>query len=290
LSLKDYLERISYRDEIAPNLDVLAGLLSHHVRSIPFENIDVQLGMPLTTNPTDAFEKIVLRRRGGWCYEQNGLFGWALREVGFHVTRVAAAVMRAGRGSIAEANHLCLLVLLEDTGTTYLVDVGFGGSMVAPIPLEPSDHHQAPFRLGLRQTDDDHWQFWEDVGKGEFSFDFRAQVADEDALSSKCEFLQTDPASSFVQNLVAQIRLPNAHKTLRGKVFSHATANGIETREIVSADELRSLLLTVFNLDVPEVAGLWPKIEARHEAFLREQELTDTYDMRTRSNSEPLPD
>jgi N-hydroxyarylamine O-acetyltransferase len=263
-------------------------MLAHHVRHIPFENIDVQLGVPVTTSPADAFEKIVLGRRGGWCYEQNGLFGWALGEIGFSVTRIAAAVMRAKRGPGGDGNHLCLLVKPEDTRSSYLVDVGFGGSMLAPIPLEPSEHRQAPFRIGLRRTADNHWQFWEDVGKGEFSFDFRDRAADEEVLAARCDFLQSDPASSFVQTLVAQIRLPDAHNTLRGKVFSHATPGGIETREVASVEELQSLLLNTFQLNVPRVSELWPKIEARHEEFLREQALTDTYDMRARANSEPM--
>lgn len=265
MRLQSYLERVSFDGEPAPTLDNLSRLLSRHVQSIPFENLDVQLGMPSTTSPAEAFDKIVLNNRGGWCYEQNGLFGWALTEIGFETTRVAAAVMRADRGDVASANHLCLLVKPVDTDRTYLVDVGFGGSMITPIPLEVSEHLQAPFRIGLRCTDDGHWQFWEDLGKGEFTFDFKEGEADEDALQSKCEVLQTDASSGFVLNLVAQIRLPDAHKILRGKVFSHATSTGIETSLVTSADELLLLLTDVFHLDVPEVAELWPRIEARHQ-------------------------
>ena len=271
MQLQSYLDRISFHGKPAPTLDTLSQLLAHHVQSIPFENLDVQLGLPLTTSPAEAFDKIVLNSRGGWCYEQNGLFGWALSEIGFDTTRVAAAVMRDERGDVANANHLCLLVRTDDADQRYLVDVGFGGSMFAPIPLEESEHEQAPFRIGLRHTDDGHWRFWEDLGKGEFTFDFETHKADENALHSKCDFLQTDASSGFVQNLVVQIRLPDEHKTLRGKVFSHATRNGIESRVVTSSDELLSLLTDIFYLDVPEVAGLWPRIEARHEELKREQ-------------------
>lgn len=281
--LQAYLDRISFGDDPAPTLDVLSRLLAHHVQSIPFENIDVQLGRPLTLDPADAHEKIVVNNRGGWCYEQNGLFGWALAEIGFETTRIAAEVMRAERGESASANHLCLLVKPEDADEQYLVDVGFGGSMITSIPLQESQHDQAPFRIGLRRAADGFWQFWEDLGKGEFSFDFEAKTADEGALQSRCEFLQTDPSSSFVQNLVAQIRLPGEHKTIRGKVFSHATADGIETRTLTSPDELVDVLRDVFHLDVPEVADLWPRIETRHEELQRDKELTDTYEVRTRS-------
>jgi N-hydroxyarylamine O-acetyltransferase len=282
LRLPDYLERIAYHGEVAPTRNVLEQLLAHHVQSIPFENVDVQLGIRLTTEPADAYRKIVNRQRGGWCYEQNGLFGWALSEVGFEVTRIAAAVMRADRGDIATANHLCLLVQTEDSNTPWLVDVGFGGSMFAPIELRESAHEQRPFRLGLRRTNDDHWQFWEDIGKGEFHFDFHPAPADENALAGKCEFLQTNPESSFVQSLVAQIRLPDSHKTLRGKVFSHATSKGVETSVIASPEELVVVLRDHFRLDVPEVAELWPRIEARHQELFGEEVLSDTYAIRGR--------
>jgi N-hydroxyarylamine O-acetyltransferase len=267
---------------------VLGRLLAHHVQRVPFENLDVQLGARLSTDPAAAYEKIVLKQRGGWCYEQNGLFGWALSEIGFDVTRVAAAVMRIERGNVAHANHLCLLVKPADADETFLVDVGFGGSMIAPIPLAESDHQQAPFHIGLRKTEDGHWRFWEDLGKGEFSFDFLDEPADEDALTDKCDFLQTDPSSGFVQNLVAQIRLPDQHKTLRGRVFSLATANGIETTNLSSADELFAVLRDEFRLDVPAVRDLWPRIEERHAELMREKELTDTYEIRGRANNKPL--
>ena len=286
--LLDYLKRIAYDGDIAPSLSVLEALLAHHVQSVPFENLDVQLGASLTTDPTDAYQKIVVNNRGGWCYEQNGLFGWALTEVGFDVTRVAAAVMRVERGDVALANHLCLLVKPADSDQTFLVDVGFGGSMITPIPLAESDHQQAPFLIGLRKTNDDHWRFWEDLGKGEFSFDFQAETADEDALSDKCNFLQSDPSSGFVQNLVAQIRLPDQHKTLRGKVFSLATSRGIETTILSSADELLAVLRDEFRLDVLAVRDLWPRIEQRHAELMREKELTDTYEVRSRTNNKPL--
>ena len=229
MHVNDYFTRIDYSGAAEPTTAVLASLVRAHALSVPFENVDVQLGRPLTIEPENAFEKIVTRNRGGWCYEQNGLFGWALEQIGFSVTRVAAAVRRSERGDLATANHLCLVVRSADSNSAWLADVGFGGSMLAPIKLETADHLQLPFEIGLRRSDDDHWQFWENLGNGEFNYDFLAEPADESALSAKCEFLQTSPDSGFVQSLVAQIRLPGAHKTLRGKVLSQASEHGIHT-------------------------------------------------------------
>ena len=264
MQLAAYLDRIDFRGVVRPDLLTLRRLLRAHVLSVPFENLDVQLGRSLGTDPADAYEKIVLRRRGGWCYEQNGLFGWALSTIGFDVTRVAAAAMRAERGAVSEANHLALLVRVPGSDDTWLADVGFGGSLLEPIRLKEAEHRHAPFRLGLRTLDDGCWQFWEDAGDGEFRYDFRAEPASEDALAGRCAFLQSDPDSSFVLNLVAQIRTPEAHTTLRGRVLSRWDAAGETTTTLGSPDQLLQVLANTFGLDVPAIADCWPKILARH--------------------------
>jgi N-hydroxyarylamine O-acetyltransferase len=288
MQLQSYLERIGYRGPIRPTLATLVAIQKAHVCSVPFENIDVQLGRAVTIEPAAAYEKIVVNGRGGWCYEQNGLFGWALAEIGFDVTRLAASVMRQHRGDVSDSNHLCLLVKSPELESEFLVDVGFGGSLIEPIELAESEYRQPPFRLGLRNLADGNWRFWEDIGSGEFSFDFVARAADEAALRQKCSFLQTDPSSSFVLNLVAQLRLPQQHRSLRGRVLSTATQDGIESRIIESADELVAVLVGHFSLHLPEVADLWPNIAARHEELLREKALGDTYDIRARSHNQSL--
>lgn len=269
MRLDKYLERIGYRGAVRPTLATLDALQRAHVCSVPFENLDVQLARPVSIDPGAAFDKIVGNGRGGWCYEQNGLFGWALAEIGFDVTRMAAAVMRAERGEASTANHLCLKVRCEDSDADYLTDVGFGGSMLAPIRLEEAEHRQRPFRIGLRRLDDRYWQFWEDNGGGEFRYDFRAEPADEAALAYRSEFLQTDPSSGFVLNLVAQLRNAEQHRALRGRVLSIATSAGIDARLLESADELVNTLADQFRLHVPGIAELWPRIVARHETVFK---------------------
>ena len=113
MELETYFDRIGYAGPATPTTAVLGSLLRAHVLRVPFENLDVQLGRSTTVDPEAAFDKIVTGNRGGWCYEHNGLFGWVLSAIGFDVMRVAAAVMRAERGSIADSNHLTLLVRTE---------------------------------------------------------------------------------------------------------------------------------------------------------------------------------
>ena len=268
MKLGRYFSRIGYSGDTRPTVSTLASLLRRHACSIPFENIDVQLGRSLTIDVEDAFEKIVERGRGGWCYEQNGLFGWALSEVGFEVMRVSGAVRRDERGDAALNNHLCLLVREPGAGKpVYLADVGFGGSMTAPIELTESEHTQPPYRIVLRFFEERHWLLSEESADGESNYEFVAKPADETALAAKSEQLQNDPQSGFVQTLVVQKRLPDAHVCLRGRVLATMTATGKQSTLLVSAAELAATVSELCGLEVPGIAELWPSVLARHEEW-----------------------
>jgi N-hydroxyarylamine O-acetyltransferase len=265
MNIRRYFERIGYSGSTRPDLDTLQALHTAHVLHIPFENLDVQLGHPLTTEVPAAYAKIVGRGRGGWCYEQNGLLGWALAELGFGVTRIAGAVMRQVRGEAATASHLCLLVREPASGLDHLVDVGFGGSMLEPIEVTEARHHHAPFDIRLKRIDDGYWRFEEQIGEEWFGFDFRTEPADEGALAQKCGYLQTSKDSPFVLNAVVQQRSPGKHASLRGRVLTTIATTGTHVRLLDSAEEFTRVLADTFALDLPEAAGLWPGILERHE-------------------------
>jgi N-hydroxyarylamine O-acetyltransferase len=269
MKLEKYFARIGFCGAARADEETLRALVRAHILSVPFENLDVQLGCSLTTNVDAAYEKIVERGRGGWCYELNGLLGWALAELGFDVTRIGGGVMREASGDDVLGNHLCLLV---DCNGSNLVDVGFGGALTKPIRLQEGGHDDAPYRLGLKRMDDGFWRFSEDAGAGPFTYDFLPNAADENLLAGKCSFLQNDASSPFVQNLVAQSRRPDAHIVLRGRVLSNINQDGKITQIIQDPDELLACLRKTFNLDVPEIAALWPKICERHEAVFRVSE------------------
>ena len=270
MNLRRYLDRIGYRGDARPTVSTLASLLPVHACSVPFENIDVQLGRTLTIDVEDAYEKIVERGRGGWCYEQNGLFGWALAELGFEVMRVAGAVRRDERGDAALNNHLSLLV--REPGArqpVYLADAGFGGSMIAPIALAEGEHSQAPYRIRLRSFEEGYWRLFEESADGTSNYEFAAKPADEAALAAKSIQLQTDPQSGFVRNLVVQKRLPDAHVCLRGRVLATMTANGKRSALLESAEELAATVSELCGREIPGVAELWPGVVARHEEWSR---------------------
>lgn len=263
--LDAYCQRIGHSGPRAADLATLTALHRAHVLAVPFENLDVQLGRPLSTDSHAAYAKLVGARRGGWCYEQNGVFARALVALGFAVTRMSGGVMRALRGEAAMGSHLCLRVTVE--GQEYLADVGFGSTQLEPVPLAEHDWDQVPMAGAVRRTDDGLWQFAIHSGPMPLSYDFHPEPADEALLARMCEWQASDAESIFVQNLVVQQRLPQGHLMLRGKVLTETTPAGSHDRELASGEELVDLLRTRFGLDLPEAAGLWPAIEARHAAL-----------------------
>jgi N-hydroxyarylamine O-acetyltransferase len=141
--------------------------------------------------------------------------------------------------------------------------------MIEPLPLTAMERDDSPYRLGLSEISDGYWRFQEVTHSGPFSFDFRAAPADEALFAQKCQRLQTDPASPFVQNLVVQRRSIDTHLSLLGRVLTTLHATHSERVLLNSADELVATLRNCFDLEVPEAATLWPSICARHdEVFL----------------------
>ena len=260
MKLSAYFSRIGYSGPVTPDLTTLEAVMRAHAAAVPFENLDVQLGRPLGTELPAIYAKLVERRRGGWCYEQNGLLGWALGEMGFDVTRIAAGVMRHMLGDTV-GNHLTLIVNLDEP---WLVDVGFGGTQAMPLPLAAGEHDHAPFTVSLAEADG-YWRFSERFAANDpFSFDFHAVPADEALLAGRCQALQTDPESPFVQNLVVQQRQGERHLTLRGRMLVERDAAGEAKHLVQDPGEFVALLRDRFGLDLPEAAGLWDKVCARH--------------------------
>ena len=262
--LATYFARIGYTDAPRADLATLTALHRTHVQAIPFENLDVQLGTPPGLDPQAAFAKLVERRRGGWCYEQNGLFAAVLHSLGFPVTRMAGGVLRQLRGDFSMGSHLFLKVSLEQD---WLVDVGFGSSQLEPLPLAEGEWDHVPIPVRLARTDDHFWRFAIQLGPGEMSYDFRDEPADEALLQRLCDWQGSDPHSVFVQNLVAQRRVPGEHRVLRGRVFTRVTVAGTAQQTIADADELLEVLASEFGIEEPAIAVTWPDICARHTAL-----------------------
>ncbi len=262
--LAAYFARIGFAGTARADLPTLIALHQAHAMAIPFENLAVQLGAPPGLAPQDAFAKLVQARRGGWCYEQNGLLGAVLHTLGFTVTRMSGAVLREERGPAALGSHLCLKVRLEQD---WLVDVGFGASLAEPLPLAPGAWPNPPVPASLARTADDHWRLAIRLGPSPMYYDFRDAPADETLLQRLCDWQGRDEDSVFVQNLVVQGRAPGEHRMLRGRVFTRSTPAGAQQRVLDSAAELLDLLGREFGLEEPAAADLWGPICARHAAL-----------------------
>ena len=261
MQLGAYLDRIGYRGPVAPTLECLTGIHRCQALNVPYENLDVQLGVPVGQDIEPIFDKIVNRRRGGWCYEMNGLLGWALREIGFDVMRVTGAVHRRDRGDSTLGNHLVLLVRLEKT---YVADLGLGDGIREPILLEAGVHRQGELVFRLEQLEDGYWR-WHNHGFGNpATADFRDAPADEDLLNAKVQFLQTSPESVFVQNLAFEIMRPESVVILIGRVLSEKTAGGESKTVLNSPAEIEAALAQHFGIRNVQIAPLWPRICARH--------------------------
>ena len=270
MDIDAYLGRIGLTGRPPSTLEGLRALHRAHLAAIPYENFDVQLGRPVTIAVPAIYDKIVGRRRGGWCYEMNGLFGWALGELGFKVTRATGAVMRAAAGDAVIGNHLVLRVDLPEG--VHLADVGFGDGPNEPFAVREGAFVCNGFPYAVERTGDGWWRLVNHPAGGAASFDFDPHPADETRLAAKCDELQTAETSVFVQNAVAFRQTPGAIDVLRGRVALRIRPDGIGKRLIENADDLVATLKDVFALDLPEAAGLWDKIAARHEQVMAERE------------------
>lgn len=264
LSLDRYFERIAFT--LSPRVDIETLTMLHrlHLRAIPYENLDIQLGAPLTIDEADAFEKLVTRRRGGWCYEMNGLFGWVLRTIGFQVTPVAAGATRETRGDRMLGNHLALIVHLDQD---YLVDVGFAEGQSEPLPLREGRYRQGVLQYGLEQAGESYWRFMNHSAAAVQSFDFRVLAADADLLAAQSAWLQTASESPFVNTALCFIFDAEGIAMLRERTFKRIDRYGIRECTVADIDEYRATLEETFNLQLlPEqVRKVWSQIEQRAE-------------------------
>ncbi len=263
MNLQGYLDRIGYEGPVEPTLACLTALHRAQALAVPYENLDVQLKVRVGQDPAALYDKVVARRRGGWCYELNGMLQQALVEIGFDVRRVAGGVHRHERGDAAVGNHLLLLVQLH---RVYIADLGLGDGLREPIPLEAGTYVQGVHEFRLERLDDGYWRLWNHPQGDPVAFDFREDPADEALLEAHCHRLQTSPESGFVQNLAVQRMTEDGLVLLTGRVLAQRTPAGTKKRLLGSVEELEAALDAEFGIRSVAMADAWPAIVARHEA------------------------
>ncbi|WP_209332495.1 arylamine N-acetyltransferase family protein [Lunatimonas salinarum] len=260
--LSDYLLRIGFDAAVSPSLACLERLHVLHPQSIPFETLNPFLGIPVLLDTTSLWKKLVYQGRGGYCFEQNLLFGAVLRKIGFQVKSLAARVLwQLPAGKVMPRDHMVLLVSLA--GKEWLVDVGWGGNTL-PKPLlleEPSvqcTSHE-PFRLiksgGLYVLSieiNGRWEEMHEFGKTEFL------LPDYDVISW---YLCHHPESLFVNHLMAARTLPSGRITLKDNLFSTHTTNGETQKTLLqSPAEIEEVLRERFGINLPNNPHLVDKL------------------------------
>jgi len=247
LDLPAYLARIGYRGPLEPTLATLEGLHGAHTSSIPFENLDIQLGRPVHLDLPALQAKLVQGHRGGYCFEHNSLFAAALEALGFALTRREARVRRGATTTLART-HLALEVVLE--GRSWLEDVGFGAEGIpGPVPMAGEmtrygvRHRVAP--EGVRQV----LQVWEAGGWSDLYALEPGEVLPVD-LRVANHYTSTHPDSRFVQTLTAQWCRPGHPSALRNLTFTELRGSAVATRELARED-LLGFLAEHFGLSFP---------------------------------------
>lgn len=269
MDLDAYLRRIGLEGPLPPTLKTLHAVHRAQAHAVPYEGLDIQQGVALDLNPARIFDKLVTRGRGGWCYETNGLLGWALDALGFDVQRCTAGVYRRERGDASLGNHLMLIVNLDGTQPrqNWLCDLGLGDALRAPIPLVEGPHRDGPLEFRLEHLPDGFWRFHNHTYGAPTSFDFRNAPADEALLRHQNATLQTDPQSYFVQNAEAILMGPDHSVTLLGRVLRRASGDGVQKTLLNTPAELEEVLATQFGIAGVDVEAIWPRIVARHAAL-----------------------
>jgi N-hydroxyarylamine O-acetyltransferase len=235
--LAAYLARIGL-ETVSNDVAGLRALQDAHIRSVPFENFDPLLGKVPELAPAAVFDKIVTERRGGYCFEQNGLFGAALAAAGFAPWRLLARV-RMRFGPEAARSHLVLLVNIA--GETWLTDAGFGGpGSLAPLRLEPGEQTNAGGTYRLTEDAERGETVLERLGEDGwlqlYAFD-RARVTDGEIASAN-HFCATWDQAPFGFHLVVGGYAGDLRYGLFDRQLSVAGPAGVEQRELQSAADL----------------------------------------------------
>jgi N-hydroxyarylamine O-acetyltransferase len=249
MNVDAYLERIHYDGLRTPTAETLRRLHLAHLSAVPFENLSIHWGEPIVLDDGALFEKVVTRRRGGFCYELNGLFAALLRELGFEVSMLSAGVARPDGSFSPEFDHMALRVDLDEP---WLADVGFGDSFREPLRLDSREEQiegRQAFRIDegedgrrilARRGEDGEW-------KPVYRLSLRPYVYAD--YAEMCRFHQTSPDSHFTRNQICSLATPDGRLTLSGRKLITTRNEKREEREMADDREYAEALRRHFGIE-----------------------------------------
>ena len=227
-----YLDRVGVTAPAVCDAAGLRTLHRAHQRAVPFENLSIHLAEAISLDERDLIDKIVRRRRGGFCYELNGAFALLLEALGAQVSRVAARVYgEAGLGP--PFDHLALIVRPADGSGPWLADVGFGSHSDYPLLAEARDDQDDPagrFRLADAEAAD--IVVLKD-GRPQYRIERRARSLDD--CVPTCWWQQTSPQSHFTRSTICSRLTPGGRVSISGRTLIQ-TRGGTRTEQQLDTD------------------------------------------------------
>jgi N-hydroxyarylamine O-acetyltransferase len=277
-----YLRRLRLPQPGAPTAETLRRLHEAHVERIAYEALEIQLRRPTTVDPQESAERILGRHRGGYCFHLNGAFSLLLEALGYDVVWHRAGVQNHSDPAPVGAeiaNHLALTVhglpTDECPSGDWLVDVGLGDALHAPLPLHEGVYVQGPFRYGLRRSEVEPggWRFDHDPRCSFAGMDFRPQRATQDDFRARHLHLSTSPESGFVRTCSVQRRDVRGVDVLTGCMLRRLDGLERAPAALDTADAWFGALREVFDLPLDDIdaaarTALWRRVRAAHEAWL----------------------
>jgi N-hydroxyarylamine O-acetyltransferase len=244
-----YLERIGYQGPREPTLDTLRALHRCHMQAVPFENLDIHLGRAIVLDEAAFFDKIVRQRRGGFCYELNGLFAALLRQLGYDLDLLSGRVSNEIGRFGPEFDHLVLLVRLD--GQPWIADVGFGDSFLEPIALDGKEQTSGGMLYFVDRWPEGLIMLREEDGVWSAKYVFTLQPHRLEEFAGMCVYHQSSPHSTFPRARMCSRATPQGRITL-SEMRLIQTVNGERTERLLESDEqYRQALVEYFGIDLP---------------------------------------
>lgn len=249
--LEAYFKRIGYAGSTEPALDTLKPLHLLHPLTIPFENLDPFSGTPVKLDVNSLMEKLVFKKRGGYCFEQNLLFSEALTTLGFKVRKLAARIRwNISDEVITPRGHMLLLVNVGDE--TFIADTGFGNlTLTAPLKFELNTEQQTPHELFRIIQASDEFLLQAKIGenwKSIYQFSLQEQFLPDYEVTNW--YLSNFPASHFLNGIIIAKPFNKGRYILHNNQFSIYHLNGTTERKLIqNPGELERIIKEVFLID-----------------------------------------